>query len=33
MVGKISYSSQFVRQLDELAQTFYKEEYFIFIKI
>lgn len=33
MVGKISYSSQFVRQLDELAKILYKEEYFGFIKI
>lgn len=32
MVGKIIYSSQFVRQLDELAQTFYKVKYFGFIE-
>lgn len=32
MVGKIIYSSQFARQLDELAQTFYKVKYFGFIE-
>ena len=33
MVGKIIYSSQFVRQLHELAKILYREEYFSFIKI
>ena len=33
MVGKIIYSSQFARQLAELAKILYREEYFGFIKI
>ena len=32
MVGKIIYSSQFVRQLDELSKILYQEEYFGFIE-